>query len=63
MTDVSATANDATMAATATKPDADFDNRRPTLALTRNPMNGRSGMRRSIIAALPLQRREGVRVE
>src|SRR4051812_34717162 len=62
-TDATATMNDATIAPTATSPEADFDSRRPTQALIRNPRNGNRGMSSSIIAALPLQRREGVRVE
>src|SRR4051812_608570 len=62
-TDTSATANEATIAATATRPDTDFESRRPAAALIRNPMNGKSGISSSMVAALPLQRREGVRIE
>src|SRR5581483_2440886 len=60
-TDASATTNDAIIAPHATAPDALLVMRRPTLALTRNPTNGRSGISSSTPS--PLQRREGIGIE
>src|SRR5678815_2153503 len=56
-----ATPNEAPMAAQATRPDTFFGSRRPSVALTTKPRNGRSGISSSTRS--PLQARELVRVE
>src|SRR5689334_19756286 len=66
------TANEPIIAPQATAPAAAFDTRRPRLALTRKPRNGRSGISSSIgrtprrhedAKRLPLQAREGFGVQ
>src|SRR3954468_2306719 len=63
-TAASDTAKAPAIAPTATAPDADFARRRPTLALTRNPSSGSSGISNSMTAQrsgarrLPFQHRE-----
>src|SRR5688572_12284267 len=58
---ITATANDAIIAAQAMAPDSPFDRCRPIVALTRNPMSGNRGIRAS--TSSPLQQGEGVWVE
>src|SRR4051812_19621776 len=59
-----ATANDATIAPTATADDARLARRRPKLALTRKPRNGRSAISSSMRGPpLPLERPEHLGVE
>src|SRR5262245_30033185 len=62
-TETTATTNDPTMAAHAIPPDSALVRRRATLAFTRKPMKGRSGISSSISTRLPLQHRERVWVE
>src|SRR5262245_4900738 len=60
-TTASDTPNDRPIIAVASAPETVLDRRRPTAALMRNPMNGRSGISSSTQS--PLQRREHVGTE
>src|SRR5688572_27254614 len=53
--------NEASITSDARPPDTLFGSRRPSVALTRNPANGSSGM--SANTSLPLQRGKGIGVE
>src|SRR5262245_35650361 len=61
ITATTGTPNAAAMAPVATRTETAFGERRPIVALNRNPTSGRSGIRYSTRS--PLQRREHVRTE
>src|SRR2546425_12650531 len=62
-TAITDTTNDANITSDARPPERPFDSRRPHIAFTTKPTNGKSGINDSTRVSLPLQCGEGIRVQ